>query len=129
MCIVMVNKFTNIKERVVQVAKKQSITQEAFFESIGMTSASFRGKALNTQLNSKAIVNIITKYPEVDLHWLLLGETKSPYEIEIHDPREKYQTAHKTCEEKDEIIAMRKSQIEDLKADKEDLKKLLGLSK
>ena len=33
------------------------------------------------------------------------------------------------CEEKDEIIAMLKSQIEDLKADKEDLRELLHLAK
>ena len=90
MRIVMVNKFTNIKERVMQIAKKQSMTQEAFFKSIGMTSASFRGRALNTELKSQAIVNIITKYPEVNIYWLLLGEQKSPLEMEINDPGDAY---------------------------------------
>ena len=123
----MVNKFTNIKERVVQIAKKQSISQERFFHSIGMTSANFRGKAKETPLNSNAIVNIITKYPEVDVYWLLMGETKSSGANILNEPGLVYETTDKNCEEKDEIIAMLKSQIEDLKSDKEDLKQLLGL--
>ena len=129
----MVNKFTNIKERVVQVAKKvakkQSMSQEAFFKSIGMTSASFRGRALNTELNSQAIVNIITKYPEVDIYWLLLGEQKSPMEVEINDPGETYGRVPLTQDQKDEMIALLKSQIEELKSDKEDLRALLKLAR
>ena len=124
----MVNKFTNIKERVVLIAKKQSISQEQFFHSIGMTSANFRGKAKETPLNSKAIVNIITKYPEVDLYWLLLGEKENQQANVVSEPGLEYKTIHQTCEEKDEIIAMLKNQIQDLKTDKEDLKKLLGLA-
>lgn len=131
--MVMVNKFTNIKERVMQiakkVAKKQSMSQEAFFESIGMTSASFRGKALHTELKSQAIVNIITKYPEVDIYWLLLGEQKSSLEIEIHDPGETYGREPLTQDQKDEMIALLKSQIEELKSDKEDLRALLQLAR
>lgn len=125
----MVNKFTNIKERVVEIAKKQSISQERFFHSIGMTSANFRGKAKDTPLNSKAIVNIITKYPEVDLYWLLMGEPKSSETNVLHEPGSKYKTTNTSCEEKDEIIAMLKSQIQDLKADKEDLRELLKLAR
>jgi hypothetical protein len=123
----MVNKFTTIKERVVQFAKKQSISQERFFHSIGMTSANFRGKAKESPLNSNAIANIITKYPDIDIHWLLVGESKSTQSNVVNEPGLTYETADKSCEEKDEIIAMLKSQIEDLKSDKEDLKQLLGL--
>lgn len=125
----MVNKFTNIKERVVQIAKKQAMSQECFFHSIGMTSANFRGKAKETPLNSNAIVNIITKYPEVDVYWLLMGETKNSQANVLNEPGSVYETANKSCEEKDEIIAMLKGQIEDLKADKEDLRELLKLTR
>ena len=124
----MENKFTNIKERVVQVAEEQSISKERFFHSIGMTSANFRGKAKETPLNSNAIVNIITKYPEVDLHWLLLGESKTTSENFLAEPPLEYKTAKNASQDKDEIIRMLKAQIKDLKADKEDLKKLLGLA-
>tara|TARA_R110002073_G_scaffold313380_2_gene485270 strand:+ start:40271 stop:40651 length:381 start_codon:yes stop_codon:yes gene_type:complete len=124
----MENKFTTIKERVVQVAEKQSITKEKFFASIGMTSANFRGRARETPLNSSAIVNIITKYPETDLHWLLVGETKTGSSY-VNEPPLEYKTSSKDYKEKDEIIRMLKNQIKDLKADKQDLKKLLGLAK
>lgn len=129
MSLVMVNKFPNIKERVMQLAKRAPMTQEAFFKSIGMTSASFRGKALHTQLKSEAIVNIVTKYPDVDVYWLLLGKRKSAWEVKIDDPRATYQTAHQTCEEKDEMITLLKNQIEELKLDKENLRELLELAR
>jgi len=124
----MKNKFTNIKERVVQIAESQSISKERFFHSIGMTSANFRGKAKETPLNSNAIVNIITKYPEVDLHWLLLGESKNTSGNYAAEPAAEYKGAKNSQKDKDEIIRMLKAQVKDLKADKADLKKLLGLA-
>ncbi len=122
------NKFTNIKERVVRIAEKQSISKERFFHSIGMTSASFRGKAKETPLNSKAIVNIITNYPDVDLYWLLTGEYKEAAFTGVNEPSGSYGEHSSNCDEKDEMIRLLKSQIKDLKSDKEDLKKLLGLA-
>lgn len=125
----MVNKFTNIKERVIEVAENQSGSKEQFFRNIGMTSASFRGKAKDSPLNSNAIANIITKYPKVDLYWLLTGEKEETSTSVVNEPGAEYKTAQDICKEKDEIIKMLKSQIKDLKADKEDLKKLLGLTR
>jgi ribonuclease HIII len=127
----MENKFTNIKDRVIQVSERQNISKEAFFKSIGMTSASFRGKAKETPLNSNAIVNIITKYPDTDLYWLLNGITKASIN-DVHileESSEKYNEVCKSCNEKDKMIAILKQQIVDLKLDKEDLKNLLGLKK
>ena len=130
----MENKFTStesIKDRVVQVSERQNISKEAFFKSIGMTSASFRGKAKDTPLNSNAIVNIITEYPETDLYWLLNGTTKTS-DNDVHlleESPEKYNEICKSCDEKDKIIEILKQQIVDLKSDKEDLKNLLGLKK
>ena len=121
-------KETNIKERVVQIAKEQSVSQERFFHSIGMTSANFRGNAKKTPLNSTAIANIVTIYPEVDLHWLVLGETPVKKDRSEEKAPEN-QLVDKTCQEKDEIIAMLKSQVQDLKTDKEDLRQLLKLAK
>ena len=125
----MVNKFTNIKERVVQYARKQPISLEKFFRSIEMTSANFRGKAKETPLNSQAIATLITKYPDIDVYWLLLGEQKHSEENILHEEREPYITAQTTCKEKDELIALLKSQVEDLQADKRDLRELLRLAK
>jgi len=69
----MKNNFTSIKERVIKIAENIEISKEKFFTGIGMTSANFRGKAKETPLNSNAIENIITTYPEINLHWLITG--------------------------------------------------------
>ncbi|PQJ80597.1 hypothetical protein BTO18_16060 [Polaribacter porphyrae] len=126
----MENKFTNIKDRVVEIAEKQDISKEEFFRTIGMTSANFRGKAKETPLNSNAIVNIITNYPEVDLYWLINGSSikKDNKNIDfVNDPSSEYLIQSVKCKEKDKLISVLLEQISDLKADKEDLKKLLGL--
>ncbi len=118
----MKNIFTNIKERVMEVAERQPITKEEFFKSIGMTSANFRGKAKDSPLNSNAIVNIITKYPDTDLHWLLFGNTHV-----VQESSKKYGATD--MDDKDKLIEALLDQIAELKSDKEDLKKLLGLRK
>jgi len=120
----MENKFTNIKSRVVEIAEKQNISKEKFFKSIGMTSASFRGKAGKTPLNSNAIANIITKYPDTDLYWLLTGVAKDT--STAGEPAIEYEN-HTSCSDKDKIITILQEQIKDLKLDKEDLRTLLGL--
>ena len=93
-----------------------------------MTSANFRGKAKETPLNSNAIVNIITKYPDVDLYWLLSGSVDKRVDS-VNEPSTKYRTKSFKCKEKDRLISILQEQITDLKTDKEDLKKLLGLDK
>ena len=105
-----------------EVAERQPITKQEFFKSIDMTSASFRGKAKDSPLNSNAIVNIITKYPETDLHWLLLGDTHV-----VQESSKEYSEAN--ADDKDRLIEVLLDQIAELKSDKEDLKKLLGLRK
>lgn len=69
----MANKITEIKERVLQIAKYHGVSYEKFSNEIGMSYASFKGKAKFTPLNSEAIANIITIYPDVDCYWLLTG--------------------------------------------------------
>ncbi len=112
---------TNIKERVAQIAKESPFSQEKFYRMIGMTSANFRGKAKETPLNSNAIAKIITQFTYVDVFWLLLGEEGERFK--------KNSQSDTSCEEKDEMIRMLKSQIADLKADKEDLREMLRLSR
>lgn len=63
-----------IKERIIQVIENKRIAKESFYTKIGMTSASFRGKAKNTPLNSDAIKNILHEIPELDANWLITGK-------------------------------------------------------
>lgn len=63
-----------IKERVIQVIEYKKIAKEDFYTKIGMTSASFRGNARKTPLNSNAIENILSEIPDVNPTWLLTGK-------------------------------------------------------
>lgn len=65
--------MSNIKERVIQFIENKKIKKGEFFDKIGMTSANFRGDAKNTPLNSTAIENIISIFPEINLRWLMTG--------------------------------------------------------
>jgi len=68
------NKFTNIKERVLQIAEAKGIGKTTFFESIGMSYGSFKGNAKERPLNSNAVENILTIYPDVNPSWLIQGK-------------------------------------------------------
>jgi hypothetical protein len=65
-----------IKERIVEILEYKGVVKEDFFAKIGMTSANFRGNAKNTPLNSNAIVNILSEFPDINPDWLLTGKGK-----------------------------------------------------
>jgi len=69
----MENKFSTIKERVVNFIEFKGVRKEIFFDKIGTTSANFRGIAKKTPLNSTVIENIFTEFPDLSLEWLLTG--------------------------------------------------------
>ncbi|HML64679.1 MAG TPA: S24 family peptidase [Dysgonomonas sp.] len=70
------NKFSEIKPRIIQVLEYKDIPKEDFYVKIGMTSASFRGRAKYTPLNSSAIENVLSEIPDLDPLWLLTGKGK-----------------------------------------------------
>ncbi len=70
----MVNKFSNIKERILHLAEYYNVSKELFFENIGMTYGSFKGSAKERPLNSDAIVKILSIYTEINSDWLLTGK-------------------------------------------------------
>lgn len=63
-----------IKERILQFIELKGVTKERFYENIGMTSANFRGKAKETPINSTAIENILSEFPDLNLEWLITGK-------------------------------------------------------
>lgn len=63
-----------IKKRILQILDKKQVTKEKFFKEIGITSANFRGKALETPLNSNTIENIFAVFPDISAEWLLTGK-------------------------------------------------------
>lgn len=117
----MEEKYTNIKERLLFYAKNQGIGIEKFLESIGMTYGSFKGKAKKGTLNSDALVEIYTKYPDINIDWLLTGKGEMLKEADI-DSKEK-----KPPEDKRDqyIITLQQKHIEKLENEIEQLKKEL----
>lgn len=69
----MSNKFSNIKERILYLLENKGVVKDKFFKEIGMTYGNFTGEAKKTPLNSTAISNIFSKFPDVNLEWLLTG--------------------------------------------------------
>lgn len=63
-----------IKNRILYFASYKGISFEKFTKNIGMSYASFKGEAKKSTINSDAIVNIITNYPDINPIWLLTGQ-------------------------------------------------------
>lgn len=85
-------KITNIKERILQITDYKQISKESFFEKIGMTYGSFKGKQKETSLNSDAIDKILTIFEDIDANWLLTGRgemIKTTVDI-VNEPKSTY---------------------------------------
>lgn len=67
-------KFSNIKSRIVHFVEYQGLPKGEFFDDIGLTPQNFRGRALNTAVNSDAIAKILLKFPDLNPYWLILGK-------------------------------------------------------
>jgi hypothetical protein len=92
------NKYTTIKERFKQVADNKGISYKNLFEIIQMSDGGFKGANIKRPINSNAIENILTKYPDIDLHWLITGkETRvvEKYVKTVEEPAEVYKTSYK----------------------------------
>lgn len=93
----MEKKISNIKDRVLKIAENKGIPKEIFFSELGVSYANFKGIQKQSGLNSDTIDKIISKYPEVNLNWLIMGigEMFSYYSIEkdlnvVNEPRLEY---------------------------------------
>lgn len=85
------NNFSNIKERILQLAKNQGFSFENFFDKIGMSYGNFKGENKKRPINSDALVNILTLIPDANPTWLLTGEgsmLKSEQNLLVASPSE-----------------------------------------
>jgi hypothetical protein len=92
-----VKKVSSIKERIKEFAENTGENKDLFFEKIGVTSANFRGKKLQTGVNADLIEKIVSIYPDIDLQWLITGKeksTKENYDL-LNEEKDKYETLAK----------------------------------
>lgn len=75
-------KVSNTKRRIKEIAENSGVSIDKFFENIGMTAANFRGKKLDTGVNSEILDKIVSLYPDTDLHWIITGKKKTEDETD-----------------------------------------------
>ena len=63
-----------IKERILQIAKRKGITNREICQKIGLTYGGFTGENKKRPVNSDAIANLLSEYPDVNPRWLLTGQ-------------------------------------------------------
>lgn len=115
----MADKFSNIKERIIELAKNEGFTMEIFFQKIGMSYGNFKGKSKLTPINSDAIANISTIIPNVNFEWLITGNGPMIKEnAPPAPPNEDYnKLKDELIESQREVIRLQK-EIAELKATK-----------
>ncbi|EFK59696.1 hypothetical protein [Sphingobacterium spiritivorum] len=65
--------MTNIKERILEIAKFKKINKADFFKDLGLSYANFKGVQKNSSLGSDTLVTILAKYSDINEAWLLKG--------------------------------------------------------
>lgn len=66
--------MSNIKERVLLIAEHHGISKTDFFKDLELSYANFKGMQKMTALNSDAVARILSKYPDINPEWLVLGQ-------------------------------------------------------
>lgn len=125
------NKFGNIKERILQIGDYYDVGRKNICEKIGMTYGNFTGKAKDTPINSIAIQNIISIYPQISIDWLLTGQGTMLRESNNIIPQQRPELSQQSeiiillkeqLKEKDEKIERQAQEIGQLKQQISDLK-------
>ncbi|TDQ75425.1 hypothetical protein [Sphingobacterium yanglingense] len=68
------NLSLTVKERILLIAGHAKLSKMEFFKDLGMSYANFKGEQKKSGLSSDALLKVLSKYPEINPSWLLLGE-------------------------------------------------------
>ena len=122
----MVNKSSNIKDRVLQIVEYKGVTKESFFKKINMSYGNFKGKSKNTPLNSNAVADISTIYPDINLEWLITGKGEMLKKDGSSQPKDpSLKEVLDRLEERGNELALLKRDYDALRKENEYLKKEL----
>lgn len=116
-----------IKQRVLQLIDYKGVKKEEFFNKIGMSSANFRGKAKETPLNSTAIENIFSVFPNLNIEWLITGNGEMFKPQTLSDPNNSIEAKVRNQERQiDQLYRVLEILATKLDISKESLYKLAG---
>lgn len=73
-----------IKERILQYAEYKGIGMVKFIEDLGMTYGSFKGKQKLSSVNSDFLDSLLSKFPEINIEWLITGEGEMEKTTDSH---------------------------------------------
>jgi len=82
-----------LKDRLLKIAEHYGLTPNKFSEIIGMSRAFI--KNINEEISTKPMRNILLKFPEVNIVWLLTGEG----EMILKNTNAEIETTEKTSPE------------------------------
>jgi hypothetical protein len=123
------DKISTIKKNILYFIENQGFKKEDFFNKIGVSYSNFKGKSLNSEISADKLVTILTMFPELNSDWLLTGKGKMLKENEtiyqLNEPEDFYKKNDNLIVAKQEIIDILKREVEDLRSDKELLKKII----
>lgn len=82
-----------LKDRLLEISNYYGLTSNRFSEMIGMNRSFV--KNMNDEISTKPIRNILLKFPEVNIIWLITGEG----EMILKDTNTDFETTEKTSPE------------------------------
>ncbi len=104
-------------------------TQSSFSKEIGVSATRISNIIKNrNNPDSEILINILSKFRNVNPYWLLLGEGdvfKKEESLTLNEPQGTYNKSCSICKEKDKLIKTLESHIEEITEDKNYYKKLL----
>lgn len=65
-----------LKIRLIQYIEYKGVSREKFFQSVGLSLANFKGKALESSLSTDSLIKILYLNKDLNAEWLLLEEGK-----------------------------------------------------
>lgn len=126
--------FTPIKQRILQFIDNEKISKESFYKKTGISASNFKGSGLKSEIGGEKIAKILTEYDKINSEWLLIGKGEMIKKIIIIDDdfhllKEPEQNLYSenTSIYKDQLLELLKQQNDDLRSDKELLKKIIQM--
>lgn len=112
-------------KRIKQFIDYKGLNVRTFEISVGFSNGAFASQLKNERtIGVDKLENILNSYPELDANWVLTGRGRMLLEVQPDLLKEPVQDYELSGAEKDLIVVL-KDQLEDLKKDKDILRKLL----